>query len=180
MIFNGYNTVSHQGKFDDAKNTLQLSKQGYELLDKKRNILIHEMMELIEGQRIFSRHIDETFGEAYYALQVSNIMLGISTVEHIGFSIPIDTNVNVKYRSIMGVEISICSFSDKKIEHAYGFLRTESALDEAYHKFDKVKRLIRELAEVENSVYRLATNIKKTQKRANALKNIMIPRYEDL
>ena len=33
-----------------------------------------------------------------------------------------------------------------------------------------------ELAEVENSVYRLATAVNKTQKRANALKNIILPR----
>ena len=37
-----------------------------------------------------------------------------------------------------------------------------------------------ELAEVENGIYRLAINIRKTQKRANALKNIMIPRYTAL
>ena len=34
------------------------------------------------------------------------------------------------------------------------------------------------LAEVDNSVFRLANAIKKTQTRANALKNIVIPRYE--
>ena len=43
----------------------------------------------------------------------------------------------------------------------------------------EVKRLTAELAEVENSVYRLAVAIKKTQKRANALKNIMIPKFEE-
>ena len=36
-----------------------------------------------------------------------------------------------------------------------------------------------ELAEVENSVYRLANAIRKTQKRANALKNIIIPRFDE-
>ena len=44
--------------------------------------------------------------------------------------------------------------------------------------FDKVKHLTAELAQVENSVYRLAGAIKKTQKRANALHNIMIPQFE--
>ena len=34
------------------------------------------------------------------------------------------------------------------------------------------------LAEVENSVYRLANAIRKAQKRANALKNIVIPDFE--
>ena len=43
----------------------------------------------------------------------------------------------------------------------------------------KLKILTVELAEIENSVYRLADSIKKTQKRANALKNIMIPRFEE-
>ena len=40
------------------------------------------------------------------------------------------------------------------------------------------KRLNLVLAEIENSIYRLAIAIKKTQKRANALKNIIIPKYE--
>ena len=47
-------------------------------------------------------------------------------------------------------------------------------------KFTKVKKLTVRLAEIENAVYRLAMNIKKTQKRANALKNITIPLYEGL
>ena len=33
-----------KGNLMMAKNTLRLSKQGYEMLDKKRNILIREMM----------------------------------------------------------------------------------------------------------------------------------------
>ena len=57
----------------------------------------------------------------------------------------------------------------------YGFTTTSSALDEAYLKFHQVKDLIRRLAEVETSIYRLAVAIRKTQKRANALQNIVIP-----
>ena len=37
-----------KGNLMMAKNTVRLSKQGYEMLDKKRNILIREMMLLIE------------------------------------------------------------------------------------------------------------------------------------
>ena len=33
------------------------------------------------------------------------------------------------------------------------------------------------LAEVDNGVFRLATAIQATQRRANALKNVLIPRY---
>lgn len=53
------------------------------------------------------------------------------------------------------------------------------SLDEACQQFEKVKELTIRLAEIENSAYRLAYNIKKTQKRANALSNITIPKYEN-
>lgn len=54
------------------------------------------------------------------------------------------------------------------------------SLDEACEKFQKVKELTIRLAQVETSAYRLAYNIKKTQKRANALQNITIPKYQSL
>lgn len=55
---------------------------------------------------------------------------------------------------------------------------TNSYLDNAYICFNETKKLTVVLAEIENSIYRLAVAIKKTQKRANALKNIIIPKYE--
>ena len=53
-------------------------------------------------------------------------------------------------------------------------------LDEASVKFNEVKVMTVKLTEIENAVYRLAMNIKKTQKRANALENITIPLYDKL
>ena len=47
-------------------------------------------------------------------------------------------------------------------------------------KFNEVKVMTVKLTEIENAVYRLAMNIKKTQKRANALENITIPLYDKL
>jgi len=60
----------------------------------------------------------------------------------------------------------------------YGLLATTSVLDDAYVKFRKAKQLIMDLAETENAIFRLAYAIKKTQKRANALKNIVIPNLD--
>ena len=81
----------------------------------------------------------------------------------------------------MGVEIPIVTIDENNDENDlfYGLGITNSAFDEAYVSFREVKRLTAHLAEIENSVYRLADAIKKTQKRANALKNIMIPKFEE-
>ena len=79
----------------------------------------------------------------------------------------------------MGVEIPMVSLERTPPTLSYGLMDTNAMMDDAYLKFREVKYLTAELAEVENSVYRLADNVKKTQKRANALKNIMIPRFEE-
>lgn len=159
-----------------AKKSLNLSRTGYELMDRKRNILIREMMALIDRASAIQDSIDTTYEEAYKALQMANITMGISA--EMALTIPEENGLNLAYRSVMGVEIPMVSLEKKEAPIAYGLHSTNGLLDQAYVKFNKVKDLTAELAEVENSVYRLADAIKKTQKRANALKNIMIPRFE--
>ncbi len=172
------NVAPTKGNLISTKKSLQLSKVGYELLDRKRNILIREMMMLIDRANEIQSSIDSAFNDAYLALQKANITLGFC--DEISLSIPIDNSISLDYRSVMGVEIPILSVDkSEKNELHYGLASSNSALDEAQMKFMRVKTLTVELAEIENSVYRLADSIKKTQKRANALKNIMIPKFEN-
>ncbi|NLJ31347.1 MAG: V-type ATP synthase subunit D [Clostridiales bacterium] len=168
--------VPTKGNLLATKKSLELSKTGFELLDRKRNILIREMMSLIGRAAKIQDKIDKTYEDAYAALQKANITLGICN--ELSRTVPIDNNLNVAYRSVMGVEIPMVSLETVDIPIPFGLNATNIALDDAYNKFNDVKHLTAELAEVENSVYRLADAIKKTQKRANALKNIMIPRFE--
>ena len=171
--------VPTKGNLIIAKNTLALSKTGYGLLDKKRNILIREMMNLIDAAKALQSKIESTFTNAYSALEQANIDIGIETVEKIGYEMAVEDSLEIKFRSVMGVEIPIVMLDEQPIKPDYGMKNTGSALDEAVVSFVKVKYLTRQLAQIETSVYRLADSIKKTQKRANALKNIMIPRYEE-
>ncbi|MDX9692225.1 MAG: V-type ATP synthase subunit D [Acholeplasmataceae bacterium] len=154
-----------------------LAKKGYELMDRKRNILIREMMTLIEDVRLLRKDLSKTYKQAYQALQEANITLGI--VSEITKSIPLDNNVEVTYRSVMGVEIPSVSHFAEQIKISYGIGHTNTKFDYAYKTFLKVRELTVKLAEIDNSTYRLANAIRKTQKRANALKNIVIPRFED-
>ena len=172
--------VPTKGNLILSKNTLKLSEQGYDLLDKKRTILINEMMGLIGRAEDIQTQIDQTFADAYVALQRANISEGISRVKEISAAVPIADNLSIRFRSVMGVEIPEVTAKEEKPELIYGFMGTSNMLDEAVEKFRKVRILTEKLAEIETSVYRLAMNIKKTQKRANALKNIIIPRYTDI
>ena len=95
-------------------------------------------------------------------------------------SMPVDDGVGIKARSIMGTEIPLVRHEQGPMKVAYGFNNTSESLDIARQHFERVKELTIKLSMVENSAYRLANSIKKTQKRANALKNITIPHYEAL
>jgi V/A-type H+-transporting ATPase subunit D len=170
-----------KGNLMKARNNLKLAIQGFELLDKKRNILISEMLSLIQYAENVQASIGKTFADAYKALQRANISIGISTVEQVGYAVSIEDSIELKFRSIMGVEIPILhTRQPENIETNYSFFRTNYYLDVAYDNFNKVKALCISMAEIENTIYRLAEHIKKTQKRANALKNIVIPRYKEL
>jgi len=173
------NTFPTKGNLIAAKNSLALARQGYELMDKKRNILIRELMELIDKASTLQREIDDTFSEAYTALQFANINNGITGVWETAATIPIENSVKVKTRSIMGTEIPLVEY-EKRSGVPYSLQSSRASLDDAVIKFERVKELTLKLAQVENSAYRLANNIKKTQKRANALKNITIPYYTGL
>lgn len=174
------NTFPTKGNLILAKNSLALARQGYGLMDKKRNILIKELMTLIDQAKDIQSEIDSTFTAAYAALQQANIELGISYVQEISYSVPLDKGVKVKSRSIMGTEIPLVQHDPAPMELTYAYYNTRESLDKARSHFEKVKILTIKLSMIENSAYRLANNIKKTQKRANALKNITIPTYESL
>ena len=175
------NTFPTKGNLILAKNSLKLSRQGYELMDKKRNILLRELMGLIDQAKDIQAEIDTTFTEAYKALQKANIELGIGFIQDIAGTIPVDDTIRIKTRSIMGTEIPLVEYTPSKDEKPpYSFYSTSDSLDEARIAFERVKELTADLATVETSAYRLAESIKKTQKRANALKNITIPSYQAL
>jgi len=164
-----------------AQNTLELSEKGFELLDKKRNVLIMSMMGFIERAENVQKKVEVVFREAYEALQTANITLGISNVEQIAKSIPEASGFEVIGKSIMGVEIPEIKYStEQQLPHYYSFYHTNTALDAAMQKFHEVKLLLYELSEIEDSVYKLAMEVKRTQKRANALQNIQIPRYKEM
>lgn len=163
-----------------AQVALDFSKKGYELLDKKRNVLIREMMSFMDRAKIIQQKMQEIFQEAYEALIMANITIGINEVNEVAESIPQATEFTILTQSIMGVEIPQIKYEKRELEPYYSFYHTNTALDVALKEFHRVKYLLYELAEIEDSVYKLATEIKRTQKRTNALKNIQIPKYETL
>ena len=119
-------------------------------------------------------------GLAYEALQKANMEMGIAFVDQISHTVPVENSIRIKTRSVMGTEIPLVEYDKSGNVPTYAYYSTKMSLDEAKAAFERVKELSIKLSMIENSAIRLASNIKKTQKRANALKNITIPKFEAL
>jgi V/A-type H+-transporting ATPase subunit D len=162
-----------------ARASLALSQSGYELLDKKRNVLIKEMLDMVDRAKSIQEEIYSVISEAYRALQTANITMGIKNVEDMAYSIPNDESFEVLLKSVMGVDIPVMKYSKREIVPSYGLINTNISLDTARQKFNEVRYRIYDLAEVENSIFKLAKEIEKTNKRTNALEHIQIPKYKE-
>jgi V/A-type H+/Na+-transporting ATPase subunit D len=161
----------------NTQKSLALAKLGYDLMDRKRSILVREMMLMIDRANVIQSQISATYAQAYAALQRAHITMGLCRDS--ALTIPVDNGLSMDFRSVMGVELPTVTLAPRPTELYYGLDLTNSQLDEATIKFDEVKRLTAVLAEVESCVYRLADAIKKTKKRANALDNVIIPRFKN-
>ena len=119
--------VPTKGNLLSTKKSLSLAKVGFELLDRKRNILIREMMGLIERANAIQGKIDDTYAEAYLALQKANITLGICG--ELAQTVPQENNLHVAYRSVMGVEIPMVSLSKSYYPVPFGIHSSNDSLD---------------------------------------------------
>lgn len=164
-----------KGNLMAVKRSLKQAQLGYDLMDRKRNILIREMVTLSDKAKELRGSIESTFEAAYLALQKANLMFGVNNP--LPEQVPVENRLEITYRSVMGVELPTVSLPPEDAKPIYGTMQSSSVFDFAYIKFNEVKYLSVMLAEIENSIYRLAIAIKKTQKRANALQNIIIPQY---
>lgn len=150
---------------------------GYDLMDRKKNILVMEMMQFADDAVKIQKEIGTVYEKAYSALKRASFSLG--DCNRFARAVPVDDDLKIDYRSIMGVEIPTVTFQPGTTDvRNFGFSKTNSAFDEACMLFRRVKQLTARLAEVESSVCSLADAVQKTQKRSNALSNIMIPRLE--
>ena len=121
-----------------AKRSLALAKLGYDLMDRKRNVLIRELMQLVDRAKELRGSIEKNYEDAYAELQEANITLGV--IGRFVNAVPLDNSIQLETRSVMGVEIPIITHEEaigQKIP--YGFLDTNVQLDEAYAAFVKVR-----------------------------------------
>jgi V/A-type H+-transporting ATPase subunit D len=160
------------------KRELGFAREGYDILDKKREVLTTELMHLAHDADVLQRHVWELLAEAYQALETARLTMGQERLEWAALAVNKTVEVDIKHRSVMGVPVATVSAHGQVPEMSYSLGDTNAALDEAGVAFRQVLDSIPELAEFTTSVWRLAGELRKTQRRVNALQHVFIPNYE--
>jgi len=147
------------------QESLKITKQGHELLERKRLILSKEL---------------EKYQDKVGKNRVRNVNtdIGIDNFTNISNGVKIDDYIDIKNKTLMGCEIPSAVHKREVIKRNYGFYNTTHMVDEAIFKFNEIQKKLIEYAILKNTVDRLKRETERVGERANALQNIIIPENE--
>ncbi len=160
------------------RTRLRLGREAHELLDQKREVLIMELMRVVYGLRDLQERLEGALREAYAAFEEASLSMGREAIGRLLGVGEAEYEIEVTGRSTMGV-----SLPSVKVVRAPEFpdislWTTTTALDRTLNALRNVEDVLLDYIEVYISVWRLAREISKTQRRVNALEYIFLPKYE--
>jgi V/A-type H+-transporting ATPase subunit D len=161
------------------KQELEFVREGYEILDKKREVLATELIQLAHDAQVLQQQVWHLLSTAYGALEEARLLMGQEHLEWAALAVNKTVEVAIRSHGIMGVPIPMIAAHGEPPDMPYSLGDTMAALDEASAAFHDVLDKIPELSESMTSVWRLARELRKTQRRVNALQYIFIPDYEE-
>jgi V/A-type H+-transporting ATPase subunit D len=161
------------------KKELQFAREGYEILDRKREVLTTELVRVAHEADVLQKEVWKILETAYRALEKAQLTLGSDNVEWAALAANKTVDVHLKLRGIMGVAIPVIEARGEPEKMLYSLSGTNAALDEASAAFREVLIKTPQLSMLVTTVWRLAGELRKTQRRVNALQHIFIPAYEE-
>lgn len=161
------------------KKDLRFAREGYEILDRKREALTSELVSVAKEADALQKKVWKLLATAYDAMEKARLVMGSDHVEWAALAANKTVDVHLKLRGIMGVAIPMIEARGEPPKLLYSPGDTAAILDEASTAFREVLLHIPQLAMLTATVWRLANELRKTQRRVNALQHIFIPQYED-
>jgi V/A-type H+-transporting ATPase subunit D len=165
-------------------NLLKLRKQerfledGHALLERKRDLLTRLVYERIGVYRELREQTREALAKAYRALSVTQMRMGGRALTQAALGTEATVAVDILPRSSLGVQHP--SVEAHRLElKPVGLMGVDSIFDETRLAMTDAALLLARLGESEMTLGRLIAEQRKAQKRVNALKYNIIPRYRN-
>lgn len=160
------------------QETLRITKQGQELLERKKLILMKELEKYKgKGEKLL-KEVYDMVEVGKTLIRNANIDIGIDNLINISYGVKVDDYIDIKNVTLMGTEIPSAVHNPEIVKRNYGFYNTTNTVDEALFKFNEIQEKLIELAILQTTISRLEKSIEKVRTRSNALQNIVIPRDE--
>ena len=158
-----------------VRGQLAVAREGFDLLEQKREILIMELMRMVEEVKLLERDLDKRVESAYRALKRTIVGLGRQTAREVSAGISFDYVLKEKQNKLMGIPLPTIDIQTPHMALKYSFMDTSAACDRTMVEFFELLKLVARMAEIRTMVWRLAKEVRKTQRRVNALEKIVIP-----
>lgn len=161
----------------DLKRQLVFLNEGYRLLERKRELLTSLVYEKLSEYRQVYGSTQNSFTEAYHWLSITQMRMGSNRIKQLAVGMPLAVDARVLPRRNMSVQYPSVEIRKLPLSPV-GILGTDASLDETRSNLADMVVNAARLAEVETALWRLLEEQRKTQKRVNALKYNIIPRFE--
>jgi len=158
-----------------TRERLEIAKEGYDLLEQKREILVAELMRKVELVKILERDLDKRVETAYPCLKRMLVVVGRERANKLAEGISYRYETREKQIVSAGMKIPGLEAQIPAIDLKYPPENSFAECDETVIEFFELLKICAELAAIRTVVWRLAREVKRTQRRVNALDKMVIP-----
>ncbi len=164
------------------EDRIDLSERGHDTLEKKRDGLIMEFMDILDQAQDVRSGLDDDYQRAQQTINMARAMEGDVAVRGAAAALQEHPEITTESKNIMGVVVpQIESSKVKKSldERGYGVLGTSARIDETADAYEELLESIILAAEVETAMKKMLTEIETTKRRVNALEFKLLPELRE-
>lgn len=161
------------------RRDLDMATEGFNLLEQKREILVMELMRLLDRVKDVQRDLAERRDRAYETLRRAIARNGYHRMRAVSACVHYNHEVSTRTHVTAGVKVPDVRIGLGDLTRQFSFAGTDSLFDATMRDFLELLTVIGQLAELETAVWLLARELKKTQRRVNALEQIFIPDFQE-
>jgi len=160
------------------RKRVELARRGHKLLKDKLEAVVRELTLMLAPYLELRRQIDRELLDIFGLATVGGLSSSTRELLSALRQGTMNTEVRLSSRRLMGVEQIDVRLSREPGTTAYSFLDLDPAVDVAVDRLRKLIPKLIELAQLEDSIRRLALDVQKTRRRTNALEYILIPELD--
>ncbi len=164
------------------EDRIELSERGHDTLEKKRDGLIMEFMDILDQAQDVRSELEDTYDTAQKRLDMARAMDGDVAVRGAAAALKEHPEITAQSKNIMGVvvpQIESTRVRKSLDQRGYGVLGTSGRIDAAAEAYEELLEQIILAAEVETAMKELLDEIETTKRRVNALEFKLLPELNE-